>query len=157
MPGTEISRDVERVRRLAQLLDSAIRIPGTRVRLGLDSLLGLIPGLGDAVGAGLSAYPVLIALRHRLPMPVLLRLLGNIGIDALIGVVPILGDVFDIGFKANIRNQRLIERYAGAPARTERRSRVAIWVAGAGLVVIVIAVVALAVWLVSTGLRAITT
>ena len=156
MPGTEISRDVQRVRRVAQLLDTAIRIPGTRVRLGLDSLLGLVPGLGDAVGAGLSAYPVLIALRHRLPMPVLLRLLGNIGIDALFGVVPVLGDVFDVAFKANIRNQRLIERYADAPVRTERRSRVAVWVAGAGIVAIVVGVAALAVWLVSAGLRVIT-
>ena len=156
MTRTEITRDVQRVRRLAQLLDSAIRIPVIGVRLGLDSLLGLVPGVGDAVGAGLSAYPVLIALRHRLPLPVVLRLLGNIAIDALFGVVPVLGDVFDIGFKANLRNQRLIERYADAPLRTEKRSRVAIWVAGVGIIAIVGSVVALAIWLVSNGLRVLT-
>lgn len=156
MPGTELTRDVERVRRLATVLDSAIRVPGTRVRFGADALLGLVPGAGDAVGVALSAYPILIALRHGLPRTVVMRMLGNIGLDALVGTVPILGDLFDVGFKANVRNQLLIERFATVPVTTARRSRLAVWAAGAGIVVAVAALVALIIWLVSRGLSAIT-
>ncbi|HEV8363359.1 MAG TPA: DUF4112 domain-containing protein [Gemmatimonadaceae bacterium] len=152
-----LSRDLERARGLAQLLDSAIRIPVIGVRIGMDALLGLVPGGGDAVGALLGAYPIVLAVRHRLPHAVVVRLLGNIAVDAIFGSVPIIGDLFDIGFKSNLRNQRLIERYAAEPTRTTRSSQGIIWIAVGGIALIVAALLALTIWLVSQGLSRITT
>jgi len=134
-PG--LSRDLQRVRRL-------------------DALLGLVPGAGDAVSAVLSGYPVLIAARHRLPAAVIVRMLGNIALDAIAGSLPVLGDLFDIGFKANVRNQRLIERYAERPARTARSSATLVWLAMSGVILIVVALIAFGLWIVSTGLALIT-
>ena len=98
------------VRRMARLLDSALRIPGTGIRVGLDAVIGLVPGLGDAAGAVLSAYVVLLAARVGAPSTVVLRMLGNVAIDALAGAIPLLGDLFDIGWKANSRNVELLDR-----------------------------------------------
>ena len=149
MTDSPLHRDLQRVRALARILDTAIAIPGTRVRLGADALLGLIPGAGDALSAGIAAYPVLVAVRHRLPRTVVLRLMGNIALDALAGSVPLLGDLFDIGFKANVRNQRLIERYAAEPTSTARESRVVLWLIVGGMALLVGGLIALSVWIVS--------
>src|SRR5262245_38024698 len=127
--SVELSRDLERANALARLLDSAVRIPIIGVRVGLDALLGLVPGGGDAVAALLGAYPILLAVKHRLPRFVVVRLLGNIALDAIVGSVPVLGDIFDVGFKSNLRNQRLIERYAQEPSRTTSASKGIIWIA----------------------------
>lgn len=153
----ELSRDLERARDLARILDSAIRVPIIGVRLGGDALLGLVPGGGDAVAALLGAYPILLAVRHRLPHTLVLRLLGNIAIDSIIGAVPVIGDLFDIGFKSNLRNQRLIEQYAAEPARAGRSSKVIAWVAIGGVLLILGALLAMTFWLVSQGLTRITT
>jgi len=115
--------DLRRARALARALDTAIGIPGTRLRIGLDPILGLIPGGGDAVGALLSGYIVLIATRRGVPAPVIWRMLGNIGVDTLFGSVPILGDLFDVAYKSNIKNVELLERHAAQPAAVERNSR----------------------------------
>jgi len=153
----ELSRDLRRANRLARLLDSAIRIPVIGVRLGADALLGLVPGGGDAVAALLGAYPILLAVRHRLPHTLVLRLLGNMALDATVGAIPIIGDLFDIGFKSNLRNQRLIERYAAEPARTGRSSKVIVWIAIAGVLLILGALLAMTFWLVRQGLTRVTT
>jgi len=153
----ELSRDLKRADRLARLLDSAIRIPVIGVRLGADALLGLVPGGGDAVAALLGAYPILLAVRHRLPHTLVLRLLGNMALDATVGAIPIIGDLFDIGFKSNLRNQRLIERYAAEPARTGRSSKVIVWIAIAGVLLILGALLAMTFWLVRQGLTRVTT
>lgn len=108
----------EWARRLAVLLDSAIRIPGTDIRIGLDPILGaLLPELGDALTALLSLTLLTVAFRERVPKLVLLRMLLNIALDAILGAIPLLGDVFDFAFKANERNLALIERHRGDPAR----------------------------------------
>lgn len=97
---------------LTRLLDDLVRIPGTEQGLGLDALLGLIPGVGDtATGLGSMALLVL-ALRKRVPTVVLVKMLGNIGIDVLSGTVPVLGDLFDVAFRSNRRNLELIEKHA---------------------------------------------
>lgn len=94
-------------------MDSALPVPGTRWRVGLDSLVGLIPGIGDAAGFAVSGYALLEARRLGAPTSLLLRMALNIAVDALVGAVPLLGDVFDAGFKANRRNLRLLERHLG--------------------------------------------
>ena len=151
-----LSRDLKRADRLARLLDSAIEVPVIGVRLGIDSLLGLVPGVGDATSALLGAYPVVLALRHRLPGFVVARLLGNIALDAVFGSIPLIGDVFDIGFKSNLRNQRLIERYAHQPARTERSSKALMVGAFAGIALIVGALLGFTILMVGQGLAVIT-
>ncbi len=100
-----------------------MRVPGTRFRFGLDPVIGLVPGLGDAVGAAFSALILLAGVRLGAPPVVLLRMVGNIALDALVGAVPVLGDAFDFGFKANRRNLALLERWERAPAAVHRASR----------------------------------
>jgi hypothetical protein len=148
----DVARDLRRVRTLARTLDSAVGIPGTRVRLGADALLGLFPGLGDALSAALAAFPVVVAVRHRLPVSVVLRMLGNIALDTIIGSVPVLGDLFDVGFKSNQRNAALIERHIERPGHVARESRVLLGVVAVGALVVVVAAVAFGVWIVSRGL-----
>ena len=115
--------DVRSSNALARLLDTAIRIPGTNIRLGLDAVLGLIPGAGDAVGALLSSYIILAAARQGAPRAVLLRMIGNVAIDSVVGAVPVLGDIFDVAFKSNARNAALLERVAAQPEAVAKSSR----------------------------------
>ena len=142
---------VERLQRLAQLWDSAIRIPGTQVRVGLDPLVGLVPGLGDAAGALVAAYIVLEAARFDVPGATLLRMLANVAIDALVGTVPVLGDIFDVAWRANLKNVALIEHHLADPHGARRASRVWIVVVIAVLVLLALLGVA-AGWLLARAL-----
>lgn len=152
MGDTDLERDLGRVRTLARVLDTAVGIPGTRVRFGLDALIGLVPGAGDVVSALLAGYPVMVALRHRLPRWVLLRMLGNVLLDATLGTIPLLGDLFDVAFKANVRNEKLLQRYASRPERTTRESAVVLGVLATAAGLTLVGVLVLAVWLVQRGL-----
>lgn len=114
---------VERLQRLAQLWDSAFRVPGTQVRIGLDPLIGLVPGLGDAAGALVASYIVLEGLRCDVAPSTLLRMLANVAIDALLGTIPVIGDIFDVGWKANIKNVALIEHHLSDPHGARHASR----------------------------------
>ena len=116
-------KDLDNARALARVLDTAIGIPGTRIRVGLDAILGLIPGAGDAVSAALSGYIILAAARAGASRPVLLRMVGNVVLDTLIGAVPVLGDLFDIAFRSNARNVALLERHAVDPVAVDRGTR----------------------------------
>lgn len=103
-------------RRLSILLDGAIRIPGTDLRIGLDPILGaLLPELGDALTAVLSLTLLAVAYRERVPKLVLWRMLVNVALDAILGAIPLVGDLFDFAFKANEKNLALIERHRGDP------------------------------------------
>ena len=115
--------EIRRARALARILDTAVGVPGTRIRIGLDAILGLVPGAGDVVAGALSGYIVLVAVRSGAPRPVIWRMLLNIGLDTLLGSVPVLGDVFDVAFKSNVMNVELLERHAAQPAAVEKRSR----------------------------------
>lgn len=105
-------------------MDDAVRIPGTNFRIGLDAVLGLIPGVGDVAGGATTAYTIIAAHRLGAPKSVLIRMLFNVLLDTLVGSIPVLGDLFDASFRANRRNVQLIEAYAGMPATTERSSKV---------------------------------
>jgi hypothetical protein len=100
-----------RVRVLAKLLDNAIPIPGTGWKIGLDPIVGLIPGIGDLIGAVLSGYIILEAARADVPAFTLTRMLLNVGVDTLLGAVPAVGDVFDAAWKSNTKNVALLERH----------------------------------------------
>ena len=106
---------LKRVRLLSRLLDEQFRLPGTTYRVGLDGLLGLIPGVGDAAGALLSAYILYEALRLGAPKAVLLRMVANIGIDTVVGAIPVVGDLFDLAWKANKKNAALLQASRAAP------------------------------------------
>ncbi|HEX8706194.1 MAG TPA: DUF4112 domain-containing protein [Myxococcaceae bacterium] len=140
---------LEQVRRLARQLDTSIRLPGG-FQVGWDAVLGLVPVVGDWAGALLSSYIVLQAVRLGASREVLLRMVGNIAVEALAGAVPFLGDVFDAAWKANARNVRLLENHLAAPTATRRASRA--WVVG--IVVLLVALMALAVTLAVLGVRA---
>lgn len=98
----------DRLRRLAWLLDEAFPIPGTQQRIGLDALIGLIPGIGDAVGALLSTYIILEGARRGASVWTVVRMLGNVALETTMGAIPFLGDLFDVAFKANRRNIDLL-------------------------------------------------
>jgi hypothetical protein len=125
---------------LARLLDNAIPIPGTSWRIGLDPIVGLIPGIGDLISAVLSGYIILEAARADIPTLTLAKMLGNVGIDTLIGAVPALGDVFDAAWKANMKNAALLERHlevAVTPA-SEKRSVVGRTILAAVVLVLIV-------------------
>jgi uncharacterized protein DUF4112 len=116
-------RDLETLKALAHLMDDAVPLPGTRFRIGLDALIGLIPGIGDVAGGVTTAYALVVAQRIGAPPSVLLRIVWNVVIDTVLGSIPFVGDVFDAGFRANRRNAELLERYALSPAKTRRSSK----------------------------------
>jgi hypothetical protein len=111
--GEYLSRraTLERLERLAQLLDTALVIPGTNFRFGADAIIGLVPGIGDAITTAISAYIVYEARRLGVPRHVLVRMIVNVALDGLVGAVPLVGDVFDTMWRANIRNVRLLRKY----------------------------------------------
>lgn len=104
LPADVDAAAVRRMRVAARLLDDAVRVPGTNVRVGLDPLLGLLPVSGDVVGAALSLYVVFESARLGVSRGTLMRMLANVAVDLLAGSVPVLGDAFDVVWRANRRN-----------------------------------------------------
>jgi hypothetical protein len=113
--GHQDLKSSQRLHRLSWLLDECIRLPGGW-RIGLDGIVGLVPGVGDAMAALVSSYFVWTAYRVGAPGRVLRRMSMNILLELVLGSVPLVGDLFDFAFKANVRNYRLLEEYlSGAP------------------------------------------
>lgn len=110
-PEERLPPDLAALRRFATLLDEAIRIPGTKRRVGLDAGLGLIPGIGDVVSGLMSAWIIIGALRHRVPMRKVVRMIVNVLIDLVIGAFPFVGDIFDFVFEQNVMNMRLLMQH----------------------------------------------
>lgn len=117
---TEVSR-IEGIERLAWWLDDGLPVPGTRYRIGWDAIIGLVPGIGDAIGLGLSGLIVVHAARAGISKASIARMVLNLVIDAAVGLIPLAGDFFDAGWKANRRNIEVYNRALQAPARARRR------------------------------------
>lgn len=134
--GTHEPARLEHLRAMSRLLDNAFTIPGTRYRFGLDALIGLVPGLGDAVSAVFSGYLVLQASRMGAPRSVVTRMIGNVAIDTIVGWIPLLGDIFDVAWKSNVRNMALLEQHVRQPAAAKAGSRRAIVLVGGVLILL---------------------
>lgn len=121
---------VRRIAFIAKLMDNAVRVPGTQVYVGLDPLIGLVPGYGDWFSCGVSIYVLIEAIRLGTPPDVLAKMALNVGVDIAVGFVPGLGDVFDLFFKANARNAQLIQRdVLGLPEAPGNGDPAAAWTA----------------------------
>lgn len=151
--GTHASREVERLRAITRLLDSALPIPGTRYRFGLDPLIGLVPGIGDVIGAILSTLIIVQAARLGAPKSTLLRMLGNVGIDTIVGEVPLLGDLFDFAWKSNNMNLSLLEEHLRRPTAAKRASRRVLLLVGVGLLLLFVVAIVLGVAVVNLVLE----
>lgn len=144
---------LDALRKVAQLLDSAFVVPGTSYRVGLDPILGLVPGLGDLVSPLFTIGILWQARELAIPRVVLLRMILNVAIDSLLGAVPVVGDLFDFAWKANNKNVALVERHA----QEERTASAGDWVF-VGLTVatlLLMAVIPFLIvgWLVATAAR----
>ena len=145
--GAWIFRD-QTLERLEFLLDEAVRLPGTSVRIGLDGIIGLVPGLGDVLAGLLSLVIPLAAWVRGVPYVTLVRMAVNLGIGVLVGTIPILGDAFDIAWKPNRRNYRLLTLHLDEPRRHTWRD----WAFLAGLAAGLATVFALPILLVGWAL-----
>ena len=118
-PGTHAER-LARIESLSRLLDTAFIIPGTHVRFGIDALIGLLPGIGDAVSALLALYIVREARALGAPRLLVGRMLANVAIDGLVGTVPLVGDAFDVAWRANRRNVALLQDWLARQESSRR-------------------------------------
>lgn len=141
------------VSKFAYWLDAGIRIPGTSLRFGLDPILGLVPGGGDAVGAVLAGWILVEAIRVGASRATLLRIAGNVALDAGIGALPFIGDLFDFAWKANLRNVVLLERHRAAPDRAGGADRSFVVLVLCGVSVMVLGLLALGILLTRWAFR----
>ena len=134
---------------LADWLDQRFTIPGTSIRIGLDPILGLIPGVGDMIANLAGSAIILIAAQYRLPKIVLLRMGLNVVLNAIIGAIPVFGDIFSIWFRSNVKNAQLLERYVGTEDRVSNFSNwiFVIAVIG-GIILILVAILLATAWLI---------
>jgi len=136
-------RALRHMDQLARLMDARFRIPGTNFRFGLDSLIGLIPGAGDLSTFAVSGYMLVIMAQNGASGYVLARMTLNILIDALFGSIPILGDIFDMAFKANMRNMRLMQQYY-----KEGRHRGSAWRVFIPILIVLLLIIGIIIWLI---------
>ena len=144
------SPEVEQARLVARVLDSAFVIPGINRTVGIDALIGLIPGFGDVLGTALSGYIIYLSARAGVPLAALLLMLGNAFADQVLGVIPILGDLFDFAFRANTRNVAILERCVAhrsdLVARSDRQVyRLAVLIGLALMMMVIASIIATAI------------
>lgn len=146
LPSTQSEPDrtkvtsIRQLRQFSNLLDRAIRIPGTSHGIGLDPILGLIPGGGDLLGAVFSGYIVLKAFQFGVPKETLLRMGSNIALETVAGTVPVVGDLFDVAWKANVKNVDLLEAHLESPETGKKADRGFVVLLLGGLLLLVILV-----------------
>ena len=146
-----MSNQLSRLRTIARVLDDVARVPGTNIRFGLDALLGLLPGAGDAVTGAVATYAIVVAAKVGAPPAVIARMALNVLLDVAAGTIPVLGDIFDIGWKANRKNVQLLERYQAEPQKVRKSS----WLVVGLAVFLIIAAVVGVIYLTALLLRAI--
>ena len=122
MPSGDAVARLDRVQSFARLLDASIPIPGTRLSFGIDAVIGLVPGLGDAVGVAFSTVILWQGFQMGASKRLLTRMLYNVGVDGLLGAIPLLGDWHDLVWKANIKNAELLKRQVEDPEKTAKAS-----------------------------------
>jgi len=153
-PGPPRHQPASELEQLAQLMDAVFIIPGTNIRFGLDAVLGLIPGLGDAATSIVSMMILQTASRQGLPRTTMLRMAANVAIDFLLGSLPLVGDVFDVFWKSNQMNVDLLKRHlASTPVEARRARRNDGWfvaLLGVGLLLILGACVTVAYWIIAS-------
>ena len=151
-PDESLPGDLVLLRKHARMLDGAIAIPGTKRRVGLDPLIGLIPGIGDALGAVIGAIYLLAGVRHRVGVPMLFRMAGSIAADLVVGAIPVLGDLFDAFYASNEQN---VERIIGARHRQKepRSAKGTLVLVGVALLALLLVLVVGVVALVRMALR----
>jgi len=143
-------RDADRIQRLrsvARLLDESIPLPGG-FRIGIDPIIGLVPGLGDIISAAFAFIVIVQAVGLRAPVSVLIRMLWNVLVDTLVGSIPIAGDLFDAAYKANKRNVELLSRYHVDPLATQQTSRILVFIVSMLMLLLLLAIIALPVFIV---------
>ena len=138
---------LDRLRKVTLLMDQAFGVPGTKWRFGLDALFGLVPGLGDIVGAVIAVYAVHVARQLRAPGVIQLHMLMNIAIDATVGTVPVIGDLFDFVFKAQTRNLALLDDWLKTPHEVTKRSKRGLLLVPLAIVLVFATLTILGVWL----------
>lgn len=111
MNTTAKLKQLNHIRRLTRLMDTAFRVPGLGLKVGLDPIIGLIPGVGDLVATATSAYIIILATQFRLPKGILGTMILNVALEFVVGTIPLLGDIFDAYFKSNVRNLDLLEKH----------------------------------------------
>jgi hypothetical protein len=114
--------DITDLEQLARLLDSQFAIPGTNWRFGLDSIIGLVPGVGDLVTTAMGGYIVYRARELGAPCWLIARMVGNLAVDGVIGAIPLVGDIFDFAFRANRKNVLMLMRHLERDRRRARQS-----------------------------------
>ncbi|MFN6558720.1 MAG: DUF4112 domain-containing protein [Nostoc sp. ChiSLP01] len=102
---------LNRIRKLSRLMDTSIRIPFTGFRIGIDPIIGLVPGAGDLISTAFSAYIIFLATRFGIPRQDLAKMIFNVGLETVVGTVPFVGDLFDAFYKSNIRNLAILEQH----------------------------------------------
>ena len=137
---------LDQVKRYARLMDASIPVPGTKLTFGIDAVIGLVPGFGDAVGMGFSTYIIWQTFRVGASKRLLTRMLYNVSVDGILGAIPLLGDWHDLVWKANIKNAQLLERQVLDPEKTARASGWFLLAIVGTLMAIGIAAMVLAVW-----------
>ncbi|HUJ15583.1 MAG TPA: DUF4112 domain-containing protein [Thermoanaerobaculia bacterium] len=152
-PDEKLPRDLVALRRFAHFMDEAVPIPGTTRRIGFDAAIGFIPGFGDAVGAILSTWIIIGALRHRVPLLHVARMIVNVLLDLAVGAIPLFGDIFDIAFEENVMNLKLLLRHRDR-SRAPRTFAAIAFVAAlivafiaAAAVAVIIALIVFVIWL----------
>ena len=147
------AQGLEGLRKVAQLLDSAFVVPGTSYRVGLDPILGLVPGLGDLVSPLFTIGILWQARELAIPRVVLLRMILNVAIDSLVGAVPVVGDLFDFAWKANNKNLALVERHAQEERTASAGDWLFVGLTVASLLLVAVIPFVIVGWLVATAAR----
>lgn len=150
--GPRSRAEVERsLDQLSHLMDGLFRIPGTGWRVGLDAVVGLIPGVGDIATTAVSFYILAAGVRYRVPKATLLRMAANIGVDYLLGAIPVIGDLFDVAWKSNRKNVELLRERAAVSAEEAAHGRASDWlflgVIMLGLLALLVGSIAVSLWL----------